>query len=203
MLIRLPISCVLEVRVYKRLEFLHKRMMSLPCSSIPSHNIGQAQLKKFPVFYSITGDFREELMIEDGIILKGTQIVIPAKKCKAVLKLMHEGHLGLNKCKLHAKETVYWPGLNDQFEKLILNCKLCLKYSYSKCKQKPSMSLGQEITMHPWSNLVTDIFHFEDASYLLIVGLHKQVSNCVQLIFNDWATCRKSEQADICRILLA
>ena len=51
--------------------------------------------------------FREELMIEDGIILKGTRIVIPAKKYEALLKLIHEGHLGLNKCKLHAKEIVY------------------------------------------------------------------------------------------------
>ena len=51
--------------------------------------------------------FREELLIEDGIILKGTRIVIPTKKCEAVLKLIHKGHLGLNKCKLCAKETVY------------------------------------------------------------------------------------------------
>ena len=66
-------------------------------------------------------------MIEDGIILKETRIVIPVKKHEAVLKLIYEGHLCLNKCKLHAKETIYWPGLNDQLEKLILNCGLCLK----------------------------------------------------------------------------
>ena len=29
--------------------------------------------------------FREELMIEDGIVLKGTQIVVPTKKHEAVL----------------------------------------------------------------------------------------------------------------------
>ena len=52
-------------------------------------------------------------MIEDGIIFKGIQIVVPTKKCKAVLKFIHEGHLGCNKCKFRAKETVYWPGLNN------------------------------------------------------------------------------------------
>ena len=45
-------------------------------------------------------------MIEDSIVLKGTQIVIPTKKHEAVLNLIHEGHLGLNKCKLRAKDTV-------------------------------------------------------------------------------------------------
>ena len=31
------------------------------------------------------------------------------------------------------------------------------------------MSLGQEIPIHPWTKLVTDIFHFEGESYLLLV----------------------------------
>ena len=51
--------------------------------------------------------FREELTIEDGLILKGTRIVAPNKKHESILKLIHEGHLGLNKCKLQSKETVY------------------------------------------------------------------------------------------------
>ena len=92
---------------------------------------------------------REELTIEDGLILKGTRIVIPSKKCEAVLKLIHEGHLGLNKCKLCTKETVYCPGPNDQLDKLILNCELCLKYLQAKHKQPPNMALGQEIPIHP------------------------------------------------------
>ena len=113
--------------------------------------------------------FREELTIEDGIVLKGTWIVVPYKKYQTTLQLIHEGHLGLVKYKLRAKDTVYWPGLKNQLEKLILNCELCLKYSQSKCKPKPSTSLGQEIPVYPWSKLATDIFHFEGASYLLIV----------------------------------
>ena len=44
--------------------------------------------------------FQEELIVEDGIVLKGTCIVIPSKKCQAILDLMDEGHLGLVKCKL-------------------------------------------------------------------------------------------------------
>ena len=36
--------------------------------------------------------------------------------------------------------------------------------------QQPSMSLGQEIPLHAWTKLVTDIFNFEEASYLPIVA---------------------------------
>ena len=90
--------------------------------------------------------------------------------------------------------------LNDQLEKLVLNCELCLKYSHSKCKQKPRTSVGQEIPVHPWTKLASDIFHFESASYLLVVdytsrfltvcklslmtGLH--IANQCKLIFSEY-----------------
>ena len=113
--------------------------------------------------------FREELRVEDGLILKGTRIVIPNMQHKAISKLLHEGHLGLNKCKLRAKESMYWPELNDQLEDLVLNCELCLKYYTTKCKLEPSLLLGQKVPLYPWTKLAKDMFHFEGASYLLIL----------------------------------
>ena len=145
--------------------------------------------------------FREELTIEYGIVLKGTQIVVSHKKHQSTLHLIHKGHLGLGKCKLRAKDTVYWPGLNDQLEMWILNCELSLKYSHSKCKQKPSTSLGQEIPVQPWSKLATDIFHFEGTSYLLMVDY--TIPGCVQAYSNDKGTCCKPMQASVFRVSMA
>ena len=113
--------------------------------------------------------FQEELTIEDGLVLKGTQIAIPNNIHKQILILIHEGHLGLGKCKLHCKDMVYWLGINEQLEKLVLNCELCLKYSKAKSRQTLNMSLGQEVPIHPWMKVATNIFHFENGSYLLIV----------------------------------
>ena len=120
--------------------------------AILKHTIMQGwpkSIKQVPPVLQPFWIFREELTVEDGLILKGTRIIIPNKQCKATLKLIHEGHLGLNKCKLRAKETVYWPGLNEQLEDLVLNCELCLKYSTAKCKLDPSLVLGQEVPLHP------------------------------------------------------
>ena len=95
--------------------------------------------------------------------------MVPSIKQADIPKLNHEGHLGLTKCKLREREAVYWPGLNDQLEKLVLNCQLCLKYLQSKCKQPLQMSLGHEIPAFPWTKIATDIFHFEGDSYLPLV----------------------------------
>ena len=142
------------------------------------HTIKQgwpSNIKEVPNTLQSYWTFTEELTVEDHLVWKGIRIVIPHKKHEAVLKLIHEGNLGLTKCKLPAQDTVYWPGLNEQLEKLILNCGLCLKYSQSKYKQQPSMSLGQEIPPHPCTKLVTDIFHFQGASYILIVDYTSKV----------------------------
>ena len=83
--------------------------------------------------------------------------------------MIHEGHLGLGKCKLQVKDTVYWLEINEQLEQLVSNCELCLKYSKGKGKQPSNMSLRQEVPIHPWTKVTTELFYFNGDSYLLIV----------------------------------
>ena len=70
---------------------------------------------------------------------------------------------------MRAKETVYWPGINEHLEQVILNCQLCLKYSRLKDKSMPHTALGHKVPPVPWSKVATDIFHYESHSYLLMV----------------------------------
>ena len=126
-------------------------------------------MKEIPQVLHPYWTFCEELTIEDGLILKGTRIVIPSKQWETILNQIHDSHLGLQKCKLHAMQSVYWPGINDQLKQLVLNCQLCLKYLRSKKKPDTSSSLGLEIPLFPWTKLATDIFHFEVDSYLVPV----------------------------------
>ena len=56
-------------------------------------------VKEVPQEYRIL-TFREELMIKDRLILKGMQIVIPEKMREDILKQIHEGYLGFNKCQM-------------------------------------------------------------------------------------------------------
>ena len=53
-------------------------------------------------------NYRDELSILDGLILKGTRIVIPNECQNDVLKKLHEGHFGVDHTKLHARDSVYW-----------------------------------------------------------------------------------------------
>ena len=115
--------------------------------------------------------FREEISIEDGILLKGERIIIPVVDQPDILQQLHYGHLGLQKCLHHAQVSVYWPSLTEQLKKLVTNCRVCLKYSQANHKDSKSTGppLGQEIPTRPWVKLPTDIFTFNNENYLLIV----------------------------------
>ena len=55
-------------------------------------------------------DTRDELAVLDGVIYRGMRIVVPPTMRPAMLKIIHETHLGTVKCKQRAREALHWPG---------------------------------------------------------------------------------------------
>ena len=39
-----------------------------------------------------------------------------------MLKQIHESHLGINKCKQRARETLFWPGMSQQVQNMVEDC---------------------------------------------------------------------------------
>ena len=51
--------------------------------------------------------FRSELSIAEGIVFKGDKIVIPSSLRKEMKERIHQGHLGIEKCKARARQVMY------------------------------------------------------------------------------------------------
>ena len=51
--------------------------------------------------------FRDELTIEDELILKGDRIIIPPSLRQEMFQIIHQGHLGQEKCLLRARTCVF------------------------------------------------------------------------------------------------
>ena len=58
-------------------------------------------------------NFREDLSVEDGLVTKGSRLLIPSTLKWKVMEQIHEGHQGMEKCMLKARESVFWPGISD------------------------------------------------------------------------------------------
>ncbi|XP_063952151.1 uncharacterized protein K02A2.6-like [Lytechinus pictus] len=69
--------------------------------------------------------FRDELAVEDGLILKGERILIPKSMREYILSKLHESHQDIEKTRLRAKASVYWESINDDIEDMVKDCTVC------------------------------------------------------------------------------
>ena len=58
-------------------------------------------------------NYREDLSMENRLITKGGRLLIPSTLRKKVLEQIHDGHLGIEKCMLKARDSVFWPGISN------------------------------------------------------------------------------------------
>ena len=108
---------------------------------------------------------REELSLEDGIILKGNKILVPPTLRMEMLELIHEGHQGVERCINKARESLYWPGYREDIKQLIEKCSIC-QSTGDKVRKLPIVST--EIPPYPWHTLGSDLFYWKSGDYLLI-----------------------------------
>ena len=52
-------------------------------------------------------NIRNELSEAEGLLFKGRQLIIPRSMQSNVLNLIHESHLGIEKCKARARSIIY------------------------------------------------------------------------------------------------
>ena len=69
--------------------------------------------------------YKEKLGYYNGILLKCDKIIIPSSLVPDVLKDIHRGHLGIEKCRLRARRSVFWPNMNIDIAKLVNSCVQC------------------------------------------------------------------------------
>ena len=78
-------------------------------------------------------NYRDELSVLDGLVLKGTHIVVPESCRDEILDQLHEGHFGIDRTKLSVQEIpVYWPSINKDIECLVKTCDLCQEHSHGE-----------------------------------------------------------------------
>lgn len=73
-----------------------------------------------------------EFSLQQGCILRGLRVVVPKKLRNKILDELHIGHFGIVKMKSLARSYCWWPGIDQDIEKLSKNCIQC-----NKCKNNP------------------------------------------------------------------
>ena len=115
--------------------------------------------------------YREELSLINGIVFKGQRIVIPTKMRKQVLQKLHQSHMGIEKTKMRARETVFWPRINQQIEDMVKSCETCLE---NQRKQSKEPMMASEIPTYPFQTVGTDLFYWNGQDFVLLVDYYSR-----------------------------
>ena len=109
-------------------------------------------------------NYREDLSMENGLITKGARLIIPSTLRRKVLEQIHEGHLGIEKCMLKARDSVFWPGISNDIRETVEKCGIC------QASSKAAKPVGNvsDVPPHAWHTLGTDLFYWNKIDYLVI-----------------------------------
>ena len=116
---------------------------------------------QIPVSLHPYWNFRDELTIESGILMKNSKVLIPE-----TLKQIHQGHQGIKACRSRAREFVFWININNDLKELVEKCDLCQSQQNSTAIVQKYVS---EVPPHPWHTLGSDLFYFQRIDFLFIV----------------------------------
>ena len=107
--------------------------------------------------------YRDELMADDGIVLKGNRIVMPASLHAETLVKLHESHQGIEKMRLRARSCVFWNGINRDIDVVVRKCAMCQEVQRVQSRE-PLMP--HEIPSPTWQIVETDLLDINRETYL-------------------------------------
>ena len=108
----------------------------------------------------------DQLHVADGLIFVGERIVVTTAMKNVVLQAIHEGHMGIARCKQEGRSCVYWPSTNNDIEKQVKECDICTKFPIINRKEP---MISHEIPFRPRKKLGVDYFTLSNQDYLIIV----------------------------------
>uniref|UniRef100_A0A1I8GN44 CCHC-type domain-containing protein n=1 Tax=Macrostomum lignano TaxID=282301 RepID=A0A1I8GN44_9PLAT len=68
---------------------------------------------------------RQELSAHDGVLLRGSSIIVPASLRRVVLQLAHKGHQCWRKTLDRLQTKVWWPGMRGDCQVFVQSCLAC------------------------------------------------------------------------------
>ena len=121
---------------------------------------------QIPVSLHPYWNFRDELMVESGILMKNSKVLIPETLKQKYLKQIHQGHQGIEACRSRAREFVFWVNINSDLKEMVEKCDICQSQQNSTTSVQKYVS---EVPPHPWHTLGSDLFYFHRIDFLVVV----------------------------------
>ena len=131
-------------------------------------------------------DIRDELVVQDDLIFKGPQVVIPAAMRKEMMSVTHASHIGIEGCIRRARETMYWPCRSSELKEYISKCDICMAHRTTPGKEpisqhhfaaRPWAKVGADLCDHAGRTLLVVSDYY--SNFIEVENLHRATTNTV------------------------
>ena len=149
------------------IDLIHEEISKDPTFTFLKHYIHMGwpnECRMLPQELHTFWNYREDLSMENGLITKEARHLIPSTLKRKVMEQIHDGHLGIEKCMLKAKEAVFWPGISNDILEAVEKCGICQAGSKAA---KPVGNVS-DVPPHAWHTLGTDLFYWNNVNCLVV-----------------------------------
>ena len=129
------------------------------------------KMSALPIELQEYWNVRDELHEADGMVLRGDRLVVPSDLRPDMLKLVHESHQGMDKCKARARTVLYWLGMVNDIETIKGQCHVCLRFRANNQKEP---LIQRDVPELPWQRAAVDIMTFKGHDYLVVVDCYSK-----------------------------
>ncbi|XP_046751338.1 uncharacterized protein K02A2.6-like [Diprion similis] len=116
------------------------------------------EVQKFKSYKSVIS------LVED-ILLYKDRLIVPSKLRLEMMRLAHEGHVGINKTTERLKEALFWPEMTKDIIEFVSECKSCERYLPNNTKEP---LINHEILDRPFAKIASDMCEHAGKNYLII-----------------------------------
>ncbi|KAG5894930.1 hypothetical protein JTB14_008889 [Gonioctena quinquepunctata] len=143
-----------EIKVEQAKDAILSKIKDFSHTGWPNKNNLCSELLKFY-------PYRNEISFSEGFLLRNLRIMIPPSLQLKCLNFIHQGHLGVVKCRERAKLSVWWIGLSTQIENLVRNCPQCVE---NRTNSKEPF-FKDAFPNRRWQKIALDLFKSDSCPY--------------------------------------
>ena len=121
---------------------------------------------------------RSQLALDDGFIVYGCRLLIPSRMRHDILQQLHDSHQGSVRTKQRARLVVYWPGIDNDIDNIILSCRQCQEHLPSN---HPEPIIVKSRPDRPFQEIAADFCMYGGQEFLILVDCHSDWPDVIHI----------------------
>ena len=124
---------------------------------------------KTPLAVRTYWPYRDELVASNGLVFRGTRLIIPTNMRAEMVKRAHASHMGIHYTLNTARDIMYWPGMPSELTEVVQHCSTCQEAQNAQVKE-PMMTYP--LPKQPWQIVASDCFELAGKHYCVFVDVY-------------------------------